>query len=73
MWHGELRNVLKRGEVIAGSSQGASILASYLVRGDPEGPEVMMANGHERAFGLVPSSAIDQHVSERHHEHDIGQ
>jgi cyanophycinase len=32
----ELRNVLKRGGVIAGSSAGASILASYLVRGDPD-------------------------------------
>jgi len=30
----ELRNVLKRGGVIAGNSAGASILASYQVRGD---------------------------------------
>jgi len=67
----ELRNVLKRGGVIAGSSAGASILASYLVRGDPKGAEVMMANGHERGFGFVPNSAIDQHVSERHREHDM--
>ena len=67
----ELRNVLKRGGVIAGSSAGASILASYLVRGDPAGPEVVMARGHERGFGLVPNSAIDQHVSERHREHDL--
>ncbi len=37
----ELRNVLKRGGVIAGSSAGASILASYLVRGDPKGAEVI--------------------------------
>ncbi len=41
----ELRNVLKRGGVIAGSSAGASILASYLVRGDPAGAEIMMAKG----------------------------
>jgi len=67
----ELRNVLKRGGVIAGSSAGASILASYLVRGDPSGPEVVMAKGHERGFGFVPNSAIDQHVSERHREHDM--
>jgi len=69
----ELRNVLKRGGVIAGSSAGASILASYLVRGDPSGPEVMMAKGHERGFGLIPNTAIDQHVSERHREHDLEQ
>ena len=67
----ELRNVLKRGGVVAGSSAGASILASYLVRGDPAGPDVVMAKGHERGFGLVPNSAIDQHVSERHREHDL--
>ncbi len=67
----ELRNVLKRGGVIAGSSAGASILASYLVRGDPSGPEVVMAKGHERGFAFVPNSAIDQHVSERHREHDM--
>src|SRR5882762_9879562 len=67
----ELRNVLKRGGVIAGSSAGASILASYLVRGDPKGAEVMMAGGHERGFGFIPNSAIDQHVSERHRERDM--
>ena len=67
----ELRNVLKRGGVIAGSSAGASILASYLVRGDPAGPDVMMAKGHEHGFGFIPNSAIDQHVSERHREHDM--
>jgi cyanophycinase len=67
----ELRNVLKRSGVIAGSSAGASILASYLVRGDPSGPEVVMAKGHERGFAFVPDSAIDQHVSERHREHDM--
>src|SRR2546429_6213745 len=30
-----------------------------------------MAKGHERGFGFVPNSAIDQHVSERHREHDL--
>src|SRR5712664_871959 len=67
----ELRNVLKRGGVIAGSSAGASVLASYLVRGDPGGPDIMMAKGHEHGFGFLPNSAIDQHVSERHREHDL--
>ena len=67
----ELRNVLKRGGVIAGSSAGASILGSYLVRGDPKSAEVMMAKGHERGFGFIPNCAIDQHVSERHRERDM--
>ena len=68
---GELQNVLTRGGVIAGSSAGASILASYLVRGDPKSAEVVMSRGHEQGFGLLPNSAIDQHVSERHREHDL--
>ena len=33
----------------------------------------MMAKGHERGFGLIPNTAIDQHVSERHLEHDLEQ
>jgi cyanophycinase len=67
----ELQNVLKRGGVVAGSSAGASILASYLVRGDPKGAEIVMSKGHEQGFGLLPNSAIDQHVSERGREHDL--
>src|SRR5712664_1344464 len=67
----ELRNVLKRGGVIAGSSAGGSILASYLVLGDPAAPENVMAKGHERGFGFLPNSAIDQHVSLRHREHEL--
>src|SRR3981189_1191446 len=31
----------------------------------------MMAKGHERGFGFIPNSAIDQHVSERHRERDM--
>jgi cyanophycinase len=69
----ELRNLLRRGGVIAGSSAGASILASYLVRGDLSSADIMMAKGHERGFGLLPNTAIDQHVSERHREHDLEQ
>ena len=67
----ELRNVLKRGGVIAGSSAGASVLASYLVRGDPKTADVVMAEGHERGFGFLANSAIDQHVSERGRQHDL--
>src|ERR1700704_6270257 len=67
----ELRNVLKRGGVIAGSSAGASVLASYLVRGDPKSAEIVMAEGHERGFGFLANSAIDQHISERGREHDL--
>lgn len=39
----EIRKVLARGGVIGGSSAGASIQASYLVRGAREGNTIMMA------------------------------
>lgn len=54
--------VYRRGGVIGGSSAGATVQGSYLVRGAPEGNHIMMAKGHERGFGFLPDSAIDQHA-----------
>ena len=67
----ELRGVLSRGGVIGGSSAGATIQGSYMVRGAPEGNMVMMAKGHEEGFALLRNSAIDQHVITRHREEDM--
>jgi cyanophycinase len=67
----ELRGVLSRGGVIGGSSAGATIQGSYMVRGAPEGNTVMMARGHEEGFGFLRNSAIDQHVLTRHREEDL--
>jgi len=67
----ELRGVLSRGGVIGGSSAGATIQGSYMVRGAPEGNMVMMAKGHEEGFALLRNSAIDQHVIARHREEDM--
>jgi cyanophycinase len=61
----EIRGVLDRGGVIAGTSAGASIQASYLVRGAPAGNGTMMSPGHERGFGYLENAAIDQHVLAR--------
>ena len=44
-----------------------------MVRGAPEGNEVMMAPGHETGFGLLANSAIDQHVDARGREKDLDQ
>jgi cyanophycinase len=63
--------VLQRGGVIGGSSAGASIQASYLVRGSPLGNEEMMAEGYERGFGFLPGTAIDQHFSQRDRRSDL--
>ena len=69
----ELRGVLDRGGLIMGTSAGATIQGSYLVRGAPEGNSVMMAPGHERGFAYLSNVAIDQHVIARHRERDLSQ
>lgn len=60
-----IHDVLARGGVIAGSSAGATIQGDYLARGSPLGPNIMMAEGYERAFGFLPGVAIDQHFAQR--------
>src|SRR5579884_312688 len=49
----EIKALLKRGGVVGGSSAGATIQGSFLVRGAPEGNTIMVAKGHERGFGLL--------------------
>jgi len=61
----EFHNVLARGGVIGGSSAGATIQGTYLVRGAPEGNTIMMSPGHEIAFDFLKGSAIDQHIDRR--------
>ncbi len=67
----ELRGVLERGGVIAGTSAGATIQGSYLVRGARENNFIMMAPGYERGFAYLPNVAIDQHLLKRGRENDL--
>ena len=67
----EIKELLARGGVVGGSSAGATIQGSFLVRGDPKGNEIMMSPSHERGFGLLSNSAIDQHLNTRGREHDL--
>ena len=66
-----LRDVLQRGGLIAGSSAGATIQGSFLVRGSPRSNRILMAPGYERGFGFLQNVAIDQHVIVRHREADL--
>lgn len=66
-----IKDVQARGGVIGGTSAGASIQASYLVRGAREGNQVMMAPGYETGFGYMQGVAIDQHVTARGRENDL--
>lgn len=67
----EIRGVLDRGGVVGGTSAGASIQASYMVRGAVESNEVVMAPGHEVGFGLLRDAAIDQHLTARGRQDDL--
>lgn len=66
-----LFDVLNRGGVIGGSSAGASIQSSYMVRGAREGNTLMMAPGYETGLGFLKESAIDQHVTQRKRQEDL--
>jgi cyanophycinase len=64
------REVLDRGGVIGGSSAGASIQGSFLVRGDTGGNELMMGD-HQVGFGYLRNVGIDQHVLRRNRQFDM--
>jgi cyanophycinase len=67
----ELASVLNRGGVVGGSSAGASIMASYLVRGGVETNAILMAPGYEQGFGLLRNAAVDQHLLTRNRITDL--
>jgi cyanophycinase len=64
-------DVLARGGVVGGTSAGASILASYLLRGARAGNAIIMAPGYEQGFGFLRGVAIDQHVVARERLRDL--
>lgn len=67
----ELAAVLARGGVIGGTSAGATVQGSYLVRGARSGNRTMMAAGYERGFGFLRGVAVDQHVDTRQRDDDL--
>ncbi|MGH9675380.1 MAG: cyanophycinase [Bryobacteraceae bacterium] len=69
--HREMAAVLERGGVIGGSSAGATIQGSYLVRGAREGNTIMMAPGYEEGLGFLRNTGIDQHLLARKRENDM--
>jgi len=66
----EIRNVLERGGVVGGSSAGATIQGSYLVRGDSSTNTVMMGD-HTEGFGFLANVGIDQHLLRRNRHFDL--
>ena len=68
--HDALWDVLDRGGVIGGSSAGASIQGSYLVRGDTRTNTIMMGD-HEEGLGFLKGVGIDQHLLRRNRQFDL--
>ena len=66
----ELFALLARGGAIGGSSAGATIQGSFLVRGDTKGNEAMVGD-HVQGFGFLRNVAVDQHVLRRNRQFDL--
>lgn len=66
------REVLERGGVVGGSSAGASILGSFLVRGAPsQNNRIMDYPGWQKGFAYLRNTGIDQHVVARERLPDL--
>jgi len=65
-------DVLARGGAVCGSSAGASIIGSFLVRGAPSNDNMIMDSpGYEKGFAFLRGVGIDQHVVARERLPDL--
>lgn len=69
--HDELFALLERGGVVGGTSAGASIQASTLMRGDPETNQTAYSEEYPEGFGFLNRVAVDQHLLAREREEDL--
>ena len=65
-----LRAVVARGGIVAGESAGAIIQGSYVVRGNPDKP-VLMVDGRDRGFGFLSDVAINPHLTASQRENEL--
>jgi len=68
--HREIQAVLDRGGVVGGSSAGASIQGSFLMRGDTKTSDIIIGD-HTQGLGFMRNVGIDQHVLIRNREWDM--
>jgi cyanophycinase len=62
--------VLDRGGVVGGSSAGAAILSSFMVRGDTKTNTIMIGD-HVAGMGFLKNAAVDIHVLRRNRQFDM--
>ncbi|MDA0657211.1 MAG: cyanophycinase [Planctomycetota bacterium] len=65
-----LHGLLARGGVIGGSSAGATIQGSFLIRGDSRSNRILVGD-HTRGFGFLTQVAVDQHLLKRRRQHGL--
>ena len=68
--HRELDALLDRGGVIGGTSAGATLQGSFMIRGDTSGNEVVIGD-HTEGFGFLEGVCIDQHHLVRNRHFDM--
>ncbi|WP_373551096.1 cyanophycinase [Haliscomenobacter sp.] len=68
--HREFKALLARGGVIAGTSAGATIQGSFMVRGDTKGNTLMIGD-HTEGLGFIQNVTIDQHLLVRNRQFDL--
>ncbi len=66
----EFNALLARGGVIGGTSAGATILGSFMVRGDTKGNSIMIGD-HTQGLDFIHNVTIDQHVMRRNRQFDL--
>jgi cyanophycinase len=66
----EIQGVLDRGGVVGGSSAGAAILSSFMVRGDTKTNTIMIGD-HTAGMGFLKNAAVDIHVLRRNRQFDM--
>jgi cyanophycinase len=68
--HRALTALLERGGVIGGTSAGATIQGSFMVRGDTKGNELMVGD-HVDGLAFLKNVTIDQHLLKRNRQFDL--
>ena len=73
--HRELQFLLDRGGIIAGTSAGATIQGSFLVRGQgyPDYDNRIIIGDHLEGFEFIKNIAIDQHIQQFNRESQLAE
>jgi len=70
--HQLMRDVLKRGGVVGGSSAGCQVAGDFLLRGDPRTNRTLVFEGYTTGLGFLKGVIIDAHFRERNRQEAFG-